>query len=226
MKKIFLLFVLTVFVFSCKKDDDTQTQPQTKVFISESAIDGIIINSSPRQVNDYYSGGQGKEITIGWDVNGFAMRGFISFNASGIAPNSSNVLVIDEAVLRVYEANTNLQPFTGDGIRTVDCYLVDYKTLDANDYDDQYWDKCGVIASTGFNVLTEHSLNVTTQLVSLIKAYPSTSQFQFRLEFSSDDNVVKSSMLTQAMWNIFSGDETGFADYRPTLTIKYHFEKK
>lgn len=230
MKRPILLISLSLFIAvqGCKKDDESEIkiQTQTKTFISEGANDGIILNSTPKLVKDYYSGGQGKEITIGWDANGFAMRGFISFDVLSISPSTDKVLVIEDAVLKVYEANTNLNPFSGDGFRTVDCFLVDYKTLDINDYDDQYLGKCGVIASSGYSVLTEHPLNVTTQVASLIKSYPSTNKFQFRLQISSDGNVSNDSSLKQAMWNIFSGDETQLADYRPVLVIKYHYVKK
>lgn len=225
MKKLILpIFAASLILFSsCHKDEQSVL---TKTIISSGSSDGIIHNSSPRTLQDYYNGGQGKEITIGWDANGKAMRGFISFDISAIAPASDQILIIDKAIVKVFEANTNLNPFSGDGARTVECYLVDYGSLDINDYDSQYIDHCGTITSTGYDVLEEHDLDVTNNVGDLLTAYPATSYFQFRLQFSSDSNVIDGSTLDQAMWNIFSGDETSFSDYRPAMELLYHYGKK
>lgn len=226
MKKSILFFVFVLFIFVPGKGQVAKIQYLTRSFISDVENEGYITNSTPKVLFPYYSGGQGKEIPMGWDAQGFAMRGFISFDFSGIKAKNGDVLVIDRAVLKVFEANTNMHPFNGDGVRTVQCYLVDYQRLDIEDFNAPAIDNCGTIAINGYSVLTEHPLVVTPKVVSLMSRNPATSQFQFRLQFSPDDNLPEGSQLKQSMWNIFAGAESGKAAYRPALTIKYHYLKK
>lgn len=75
----------------------------------------------------------------------------------------------------------------------------------------------------GYNVLKEYPLKVTSFLNSFHQANPSVTKFQFRLQFLPDGNVTPPSPLTSSMWNIFAGDETQKAAYRPTLSVKYHY---
>lgn len=42
---------------------------------------------------------------------------------------------------------------------------------------------------------------------------------------ASFDGAIINSSRCKAMWNIFSGDESKWADYRPKLVIKHHHEK-
>jgi len=226
MKKSILFFALSLLFFIPSRGQVNKTQFFTKSFISEVDNEGIITNSTPKVFTPYYAGGQGKEITIGWNAQGNSMRGFLSFDFSGIKGKPGEVLVIDRAVLKVYEANTNMHPFDGDGVRFVECYLVDYKNIDASSYDLPAIDNCGTIAVTGYSVLTEHPLVVTLKVSALLLANPVTSKFQFRLQFTPDDNLAEGSQLKQSMWNIFAGEETSKAAYRPVLQIKYHYIKK
>jgi len=225
MKKSIVFFAISFMLVVCGFMPDIKPQTFTKSFISEPDNEGYIVNSKPKTFFPYYGGGQGKEIQIGWDGQGFAMRGFISFDFSGIKPKPGEVLVIDRALLRVYEANTNMHPFNGDGTRTVQCYLVDYQNIDAEDFDVRPIDNCGTIAVNGYSVLTEHPLVVTSKVTALIAAHPATTKFQFRLQFTDDENLSSGSQLKQSMWNIFSGEESGKAAYRPALVLKYHYLK-
>ncbi len=224
MKKILLLaFLLPLFVSATTVDNKIQFF--TKSFVSDTDNEGYITNSNPKVHFPYYSGGQGKEITIGWDAQGFAMRGFISFNFSGIKSKNGEQLIIDKATLKVFEANTNMHPFNGDGQRSVQCYLLDYQDLDPNDFNIQPIDNCGTIAINGYSVLTEHPLVVTQKLTALMQTNPATTKFQFRLQFTNDDNLAEGSQLKQSMWNIFAGSEDRKMAYRPILVIKYHYRK-
>ena len=115
--KSFCIFILTailsmLFIIACEKDGvkDGVTISQIKEFISIGGDDGYIENLPTRVVHNYYVGPQGKSLNIGWNGNGFAMRGFISFDVSDMFPTANKELVIDEAVLSVYEANTNQLP--------------------------------------------------------------------------------------------------------------------
>lgn len=219
---IFVLLVLS----SCNKHDDELKL--SKIFTSEASIDGYITNSSTKGISDFYLSGAGyKEICIGWDANGYSMRGFLSFDISSILPASGNKLVIDKAALTVYEANTNLNPFSDN--KLILCYLVDYGTsLDANDYDASTISNIGTIASAGKGVLSGCTINVTNQLNSYNSSNSLFTRYQFRLQSNSLSNVSNTSSSAQAMWNIFSGNQglMGGSDFRPTLEVEYHFEKK
>lgn len=231
MKKFSLLAIslIVLFIASCKKDDDEEApsiQYYSTNIYTEADFDGYIVNSTPKIVENYYNGGQGKEITIGWNNNGFAMRGFISFNYSNLLPASGNILVLDEAILKVYEANTNLNPFNGEGARTIQCYLIDYNSLDATDFDAQTLYSFGNIVTSGSAVLRESAINVTTKLAELIKVNQARNKFQFRLQFTNDSNVPDNHVLEQAMWNSFAGEEVTKTAFKPTLYLKYHYENK
>jgi len=206
---------------ACEKDGVTVTQ--IRDFISLANDDGYIENLSNRVVHSYYTGPQGRALNVGWNGTGHAMRGFISFDLSDIMPPASRELVIDEALLKMYEANTNMHPFDGAGMRAVNCYLLEYGSLDKSDYDLAPFADCGTITSWGYNVLKEYPLKITSFMNSFHQANPTTTKFQFRLQFVPDGNVTPPSPLTSAMWSFFAGDETAKTDYRPTLTIKYHY---
>jgi hypothetical protein len=226
-KSSLLIIVLAIFSLfwlpACESDDGSIVATKTENFVSLGGDDGYIVNSSTRVVHDFYSHTQGKSLLIGWTSTGHAMRSFISFDVSDIM-SATRQLIIDEAILQVYESNTNMHPFDGGGVRMVNCFMVNYGSLDVGDYDLIPYADCGTIASWGYNVLKEYPLNITTTLSNFIKAYPSVSKFQFRLQFIPDGNVQLPSPLSSGIWAIFSGDETARPDYRPKLTIKYHYK--
>ena len=68
-----LLLIITMFT-GCTPD--LITVSPIKTFYSEAANDGIVINSSPRQVKDYDTGPQGKRISMGWNASGYARSNF------------------------------------------------------------------------------------------------------------------------------------------------------
>ena len=226
-KFFFLIIFATTLSFSSCKNDNKEVLGE-KTFISDAAIDGLITNSSPKIISDYYTSGAGrKEITIGWDANGYSMRGFISFNVSSILPSNEQKLVIDNAELCVYQSNCNLFPFADN--KTMQCYLIDYGlSLEATDYDATTISNCGVIASASKGVLDEFKLNISSALNSYISSDPLANRYQFRLQSNSTSNVTSTSSQAQAMWNIFAGDQPLMAgnDYRPQLTIKFHYLTK
>ena len=201
---------------------------KSKTFRSEAVADGYITSAKNNIVSDYFGGSQGKEILIGWNSTGQTMRGFVSFDVSGILPPEGSKLVIDNAVLSVFQANWNKSPFNKSGERAVECYLMNYDALDAPDFDGQTIANCGVLAANYGDVLNEFPLNVTASLNKNLSSLSTANKFQFRLQFTSDDNTGKSGDLAGADWDIFSGDQELMAgnDFRPKLAIKYHYQKK
>ncbi len=143
---------------------------------------------------------------------------------SEILPKDGYNLVIESATLSVFEENTNLLPFSNNKI--VECYVVDYGTLTADAYAKSPAFDCGVLTSSGANVLKEYSLNVIGGIVEFLATNPAATKYQFRLQFLPEGNVSATSTSAQAMWSVFSGDETKLTNYRPKLVIKYHHQKK
>ena len=229
-KPIALLVSLAIFsmglLASCESEDGSIVATKIETFVSAGSEDGYIENFSNRVVNTYFSQTQGNSLLIGWNATGHSMRCFLSFDVSDILPGPNRELIIDEAILKVYESNTNMHPFNGAGTRVVNCFLVMYGSLDASDYDLIPYADCGTIATWGYNALKEYPLNITTHLVNFIETYPSVSKFQFRLQFIPDVNVNLPSPLSSSIWAIFSGNETARPDYRPQLTLKYHYKNK
>jgi hypothetical protein len=225
-RKILTTLLLLGIIVTMSGQSRKAAVTKSKTFRSEGAADGYITNSRSKTVSDYFGGSQGKEILIGWNNNGQTMRGFVSFDVSGILPPEGSKMVIDKAVLSIYQANWNKSPFNKSGERTIECYLMEYKDLDGSDFNAQTIANCGVIAANYGDVLNEFPLNVTASLNNYISN--STNKVQFRLQFTSDDNVGKSGDLAGADWDIFSGDQELMAgnDFRPKLTIKYHYQKK
>jgi hypothetical protein len=103
---------------------------------------------------------------------------------------------------------------------------LEYKDLDGSDFNAQTIANCGVIAANYGDVLNEFPLNVTASLNTYL--INSTNKVRFRLQFTADNNVGKSGDLAGADWDIFSDDQELMAgnDFRPKLTIKYHYQKK
>ncbi len=219
MKLKYLLFLaISLGLAACSKE----TPSKTVTILSEQDIDGHIINSIPKtvRVSDL-------SLDMGWN-GGSTMRAFLSFDVSNIMPSGSETLVIEKAVLKVYENNTNMLPFSGEGAtRVVEAYLLDYGTLDATDFDCATIANCGVIANWGYNVLEEHALNVSDAVINYAEGNTSITSLQFRFQFTNNANVAVSSTLSSAMWRIYSGEDQGvnFNDYRPVLVISYHWEK-
>lgn len=227
MKKLFFVAFAALLLSSCEKEETSQTK--IIKIVSDGEIDGTLSNYSTRVFTDYYGGGQGKEIRIGWELNGEAMRGFLSFSIADIIPKSDEVLTINKAYLKVYESNTNLLPFTaGDESRTVEAYLVDCgSTIESSDYDTTPHDSCGTIATTGYSVLTEHAINVETAISEYIAESTTTvDNIQFRLQFTNDTNGDFYDPRSQSYFAIFSGNETHYIDYVPVLEIEYTLKKK
>jgi hypothetical protein len=234
MKKIvfrlLIAFLAIVSIISCSKSDDEPLVTQTKTILSSASLDGSIENYTIKTPNTSYY-----RLQIGWN-GGYASRAFLSFDLSSVLPTAADQkMVIEKAVLKVYEQNTNMMPFTGEGgNRVVETYLLNYgTTLTGSAFGQATLANCGVIAVTGYSVLTEHPLDVT----SFVSAYyngsytgsPYTAtQFQFRLQFTNNDNVNSSSTLDNAMWCIYSGDDQGanLNPYRPVLQLIYHYEKR
>ncbi|NLO01643.1 MAG: hypothetical protein GX126_04885 [Bacteroidales bacterium] len=222
----YIIAIITILgIMSCKSDDGI-TLTQIKTFISSGDNDGYIENLSSPVVHNYFSGSQGKSLCVGWNSNGYCMRSFLNFDISTIMPSSDKELIIDEALLQVFEANTNMHPFDGAGVRVVNCYLLNYGTLDKSDYGLAPFADCGAISTWGYNVLKEYPLNVTAATNDFLVTNPTENKLQFRLQFLPDGNVQKSSPIVSSMWNIFSGEETQKSDYRPKLTISYHYNDK
>jgi hypothetical protein len=225
-RSLFIFFIVAIICLISCNSEDGLTITQTKTFISSDDNDGYIENLSSPVVHNYFAGSQGKSLCIGWNSNGYSMRSFLSFDISTIMPPSDKEIIIDEALLQVYEANTNMHPFDGAGVRVVNCYLLNYGTLDKSDYGLASFADCGAISTWGYNVLKEYPLNVTSATNDFVVTNPTESKLQFRLQFLPDGNVQKTSPLASSMWNIFSGDETQKSDYRPKLTITYHYKDK
>lgn len=221
MKSSYLLFVLlfAIFIGSCNKDEDKE---KTVTLIAVS--DGYVSNTNPRAVIESFDGLCGKNIQIGWNNAGKALRGFVTFDITPILPGDGEVLTINSSVLKVNECNTNLHPFDGDGgSRTVQAHLVEYGILDANDYNIYEINTCGTIATTGYNVLQEHSFDVKNAVSTYYERDPDNiTTFQFRFQFTNDANIANPdvSELDGSTWSFFA-EESGDQEYRPRLEIVY-----
>lgn len=210
---------------SCSKEEDkiSTYSKELKPF-----SDGTITNSTPRAIADNFDGSNGKALRIGWDYDGPAMRSFITFDITSILPSEEEEITIESAVFKVYEENTNLLPFDGNNeVRTVEAYLLDYQNLDFNDFDLTPVAHCGTMATWGYNVLEEHSLDVTSVLSDYLSTSPETiSQIQFRLQFTDDTTVPQTdnSGYDGGMWCIFAKEDN--SEYVPRLSIEYTIRPK
>ena len=224
-KALFILLLLGIMhgLYSLKGDTI-----QKKVSLV-AANDGFIINSEPKVVKGYIAGPQGRELRVGWDETGSAMRSFLTFDLNPLVALPGQDLIIDWAVLKVFEANTNLHPFDGEGNRSIRVDFLDFGTLDAADFDLEETTYCGVIAKDGYNVLKEYSLDVTRLVASQYEKMSATDmedpQLQFRLQMSKDENTSNENLL-KSHWSFFSVDEPEYTDYVPALIIGYTLVSK
>jgi hypothetical protein len=219
-KALFILMLLGVMhgLYSLKGD---AIQKTVRLMATDG---GFIINSEPMLVEEYIDGPQGRELRVGWDESGSAMRSFLTFDMKPISALPEQDLIIDWAVLKVFEANTNLHPFNGDGNRNVKVDFLDFGTLDATDFDLEETDYCGVIAKDGYNVLEEYSLDVTRLVASQYEKGSTTDSeslpLQFRLQLSKDENTYNENLM-KSHWSFFSKDEQEYTDYVPVLIVGY-----
>ncbi|HEX3008118.1 MAG TPA: hypothetical protein VHO90_10930 [Bacteroidales bacterium] len=223
MKLKYLLFLaVSAIAVSCSKsDDEDEPVSETITFLSNKDLDGHIVNSTPRTVKNAES-----RLDIGW-TGGASTRSFLTYDLVGITPPVQRVLKVEKVVLKVYEKNTNMLPFTGEGIqRVVEVYLLNYGTLDASDFDRATSENCGVITNTGYSVLKEYTLDVTGPVNRYLASGGSISRLQFRLQLTHNENVnTTTSTLGQAMWSLFSGeDQADLNDYRPRIDVTYKWE--
>jgi hypothetical protein len=221
MKNFFTFLVISTILIAC--EENAVEENKTVSIVSTGEIDGTISNFSPKVFTDYFGGGQGSELRIGWELNGEAMRAFLSFDMSSILPSADEKIEISKAYLKVYESNTNLLPFTAEGSRTVEAYMLDGGTdIESSDYDALAFANCGTIATTGYSVLTEHAVNIKTALINYLdESNYLIDHVEFRLQFIGDDNVVFADPRAQSYFAIFSGDESSYLDYRPVIEIEY-----
>jgi hypothetical protein len=221
MKNVILVSVLVGFMLPIYSQESDTISESVRIV---AAGDGTIINSDPISVTDYFQGPQGKELRIGWDDSGFATRSFLTFDISSIAPGPGEQIIIDRAILRVYESNTNLHPFDGDGNRAVKVDFLDYGTLDPDDFSLNEVSYCGFITDQGYNVLNAYSLNITelvaNEYAKGISAESIIEQLQFRLSLSKDANTSNKNLI-KSHWSIFSIDERDYTDYAPVLLLQY-----
>ena len=225
MKSLSIIPAIAIFLvaFGCKKD----AAPK---FAQLFAInDGFITNSNPKTITEYYDGLCGRNIQIGWTNSGDAMRGFISFDISQILPSEEEKLNLLNVELNVYECNTNLHPFDGDGgTRGVEVYLLDYRNLHVDDFNANAVANCGIIASWGYNVLEEYALNITEIAKSYYNEDPlKRTRLQFRMQFTNDQNITNtdSSDLDGSIWSFFAEEETSYNEISASLNIEYEYKE-
>jgi len=226
MKRFLLCLIAIVCIGtfpSCNDDDDNML---TTTLTASSG--GFIVNAAPREIYDMVLGAGNKvELRTGWNSSGHAMRSFLTFDISTIIPaDQSKKINFDRIILKVYESNTNLHPFTGDGgQRVVNVYFGYFGTLDFTDYNFSQFGLAGIIAASGYNVLKEYSLDVTNIAVQYYELnLDFLTSLEFRLQFSDDDNLANplTSELTGSMWNIFAEEGTLNSNaYDPVLQISY-----
>ncbi len=221
---ILVLVVSSIIITSCKEEK----KEETKTISLTATSDGYIINSSPRIISQYYDGSCGYNIQVGWTSSGYAVRGFISFDISSILPQENEILTINKAELKVYECNTNLQPFDGDNsTRYVEAYLVNYGALDVNDFDLDEISYCGTLATWGYNVLKEYPLDIISSLETFFNSEPEdVSSIQFRIQFTDDNNITdtNNSDLDGSSWQFFAQENNN--EYQPVLEIEYTIKEE
>ena len=220
-----LSFAAAIALMGCKKTENALviTPTQSTIVTSSGSLDGFIVNSNPKTIKL-----SDKTLDMGW-TGGAATRAFVSFDLTAILPASNQTLVIESVDLTVYESNTNMLPFSGEGVtRVVSTYLLDYGTLDSTDFNRSFITDCGVITNTGYNVLNDYVLSVTQPVTDYLNRNTTASNVQFRLQFSNNENVPMSSTLSSAQWRVYSGEDQGtlYNTYRPTLSLKYHYKSK
>lgn len=228
MKSKTILLLTLFWVFCSFKQDKPKKETFTKTF---TAIrDGYVVNSNPQSKEEFYVGGnEYKELLIGWNQEGHAIRAFVSFDISSIYPSdTSKEFTLNSVVLTVYEANTNMLPFSGDDRKnSVNVFLVNYGELEAGDFDSSDAQLCGSITSNGYNVLEDYSLNVTNRVKNQIANHDQRDLLQFRLQFTNDKNIKNpdESDLDGSTWNIFASEEE-MKSYVPRLTVRYTISEK
>jgi hypothetical protein len=219
----FLLLAVLLGFSSCKKDKD---KDDIKNVSLTPEFDGFIVNSSPRGLTQSANGNCGSNLHIGWNLSGESIRSIISFDISSIIPNNGETLVVNKAVLKVYECNTSNHPFDGDNTtRTVEVSLIENGALSVSDYDVTEIAACGTIASWGYLENEEHTLSVISAMETFFNSGATDlSSLKFRIQFTNDDNVADTdnSDLDGSLWQIYAEEQND--EYVAKLDIEYKIE--
>jgi hypothetical protein len=221
MKNLLCLILCLGFVFPLF------SQPESKSVTLFPVSDGFIVNNTPVSTHDFHEGSQGRELRIGWDYEGGSMRALLEFDISSLSSTDpQDSLVIESAVLRVIESNTNLHPFDGDNTtRVVKVYALAPGDISPDGFSAKHIYSCGTLTGKGYNVLEDYNLGIGNVLTLYTQNYPQYKTIRFRLQFTEDQNVRNpdESELDGSMWNIFSSEEDR---WKPRLFLKYRFDKK
>ena len=221
-----LLLLLISFCFFPAFGQDKIEIIENKTLSISADNNFTIINADPEESVPFFDGDEGKELRIGWNKAGHAMRSFVVFNLPDIKTKPAQELTFGRALLIVHESNTVLHPFGENRNRSIQVDMMRFEPIDSLDFNSEAFSKCGAITSWGYNVLKDYALNVNTAFRNFYFADSlKKNKVCFRLRIDADNNVsdINSSPLDGSMWNIFAIENKQFA---PVLVIKYTITEK
>lgn len=162
----------------------------------------------------------GDEMEIGRNDSGLGVRGFVTFDIADLRPAEGEVVVVEDAVLSVYENNFNLLPWDEMGRALLE--IVVYDDLDAAAFDAPAIGGF-VVASTDSDFLDFHLIEVDEAVQRIFDEDPSDGQAQFRIRFE-DDSDTTDPTLDDHHWDLNTAEATEPADSGPTLTLELRYE--
>ena len=199
------LFVLLTSVACSSSVESTTTE-----LVSDPALDGSIDSQGLIDLI-------GVEMEIGRTPSGLGQRGFLSFDATEVLPEDGEELVVVNATLSVYEANTNNDPFGDMGNATVS--LVRYGESLESTFFDLPIEGEPVIAASGSRFLDVHQIDVTTLVRLAFDADDDRERIQFRFQMEGDTDTQDPTAFN-AHWDIHTAEaEPPPEEVVPTLTV-------
>ncbi len=222
MNKLLILFLLTFVLLSCSKEKKEYKEQISTKITSSGTSDGYIVNAQPKQLFIYNELHDSNELLVGWDLNGYNIRSFLSFNLNSILPNTGEHITLEKVELVVFESSITQNPFTSEGVRSIEAYIIDYNRLVTSLYDASMETHCGTIVHGSDSLSGTQTLDITRSFAQYMEERGYLDEdVEFRFQFTRDSNVDQTSPLRGSKWGLYAKHHQNPTDFHPVLKITY-----
>ena len=216
------MFLVVMLLFSCSKEN---IEPKTNIANTIIwAEDDFYISEGSKAISYRdKSNVWHKEILVGWDDDGNALRSIIGFDISSLQlPNDS--LVIYSAKLKVYESNTLNNPF--DNGHKIRAYILNEPVEGKNAFACKAETDCGVLTDYSGGLLYEYTLDITDAVFRYRnKGCSNNGKLYFRLQLDFEDLYT----IPSGIWGIVAREDTfehNGVTFAPKLELEYYYLSK
>jgi len=209
--KYFYIFLAALLILAGCDDGSGASGVTTKTLYSTASLDGQVSSAGSVITT-------GETIDVGDNASNQELRGFYSFDVSGIAPATTEDFKIRRAILKLTMTDWFDNPV--ENLDSVVVELVEYGTsLESGDFSVTSIGEWVVLATDNV-MLTDYEADMTSRIQDYLTSGDSESlvRWQFRIRHSgeSSDGNDTASFTRWATRDYVNGDI-----YQPTLTVTF-----